>query len=112
MTTEERTELKQKIEQAISVAKREKEYLEDASKPVAPENSIGRVSRMDAINNKSVSEASLRSVKRRLSNLELALHKIDDESFGKCSRCGRVIAPKRLMFMPQSTRCISCADRV
>jgi DnaK suppressor protein len=28
--------------------------------PIAPENSIGRVSRMDAINNKSVVEAALK----------------------------------------------------
>ena len=28
--------------------------LKEATKPISPENSIGRVSRMDAINNKSV----------------------------------------------------------
>ena len=40
-------------------AKKIEEYKE-LSKPIAPENAIGRVSRMDAINNKSVVEAALR----------------------------------------------------
>lgn len=37
------------------------ETLEDSCKPIAPDVAIGRISRMDAINNKSVMEASLRN---------------------------------------------------
>lgn len=111
MTKEERAELKKRIEETIEKTKKELSYLEDATKPITPENSIGRVSRMDAINNKSVSEVSLRSAKKKLSNLKLALHHIDNPSFGICANCKRPIAPARLMFMPQSTRCVRCADR-
>lgn len=32
----------------------------ELTKPIAPENAIGRISRMDAINNKSVNEAALK----------------------------------------------------
>ena len=39
-----------------------KEYTE-LTKPISPENAIGRISRMDAINNKSVNEAALRNSK-------------------------------------------------
>lgn len=85
--------------------------LEDATQPIGPENAIGRVSRMDAINNKSVSEASLRSSKRKLSSLKLALTKVDSPDFGICARCKCTIAPARLMFMPESTRCVNCAGR-
>lgn len=35
------------------------EKFRDLTKPIAPENSIGRVSRMDAINNKSVNDSTL-----------------------------------------------------
>ena len=35
----------------------------EITKPIAPENAIGRISRMDAINNKSVTEAALRQAK-------------------------------------------------
>ena len=40
----------------------------DLCKPIAPENAIGRVSRMDAINNKSVVEAALRESKKKLTH--------------------------------------------
>ncbi|KAA3635175.1 MAG: TraR/DksA family transcriptional regulator [Bacteroidetes bacterium] len=111
MTKEERAELKKRIEETIEKTEKELSYLEDATKPITPENSIGRVSRMDAINNKSVSEVALRSARKKLSNLKIALHNIDNPTFGICSNCKRPIAPARLMFMPQSTRCVRCADR-
>ena len=40
--------------------------LEELTKPISPENSLGRLTRLDAINNKSVAEASLRNRKRKL----------------------------------------------
>ena len=109
MTKEERAELKKRILETIEKTEKELADLEDATQPITPENSIGRVSRMDAINNKSVSEVALRSSKKKLSNLKVALHNIEDPSFGICSNCKRPIAAGRLMFMPQSTRCIRCA---
>jgi DnaK suppressor protein len=106
----EREKLKQKIEGLIVKLEEEISKLEEATKPIGPENAIGRVSRMDAINNKSVTEASLRSSKRKLSSLRVAITKTDSPDFGICSRCKRPIAQGRLMFMPESTRCIHCAQ--
>ncbi|MFK7810827.1 MAG: TraR/DksA family transcriptional regulator [Saprospiraceae bacterium] len=103
--------LKEKIIETIAKTKEEIIELEEMTKPISPENSIGRVSRMDAINNKSVAEASLRTNRRKLNNLEYALTQIDTPSFGNCSMCKRPIPPMRLMLMPQSTRCVRCADR-
>lgn len=110
MHAQERQLLKKKIELAIKDTERKITQLEEATKPIAPENAIGRVSRMDAINNKSVVEASLRTAHRKLNNLKHALTKIDDDAFGACARCGNPIPTARLMFMPQSTRCVRCAD--
>lgn len=112
MTAEKRDELRQKINEHIAKLNREMVLLEENIKPIAPENSLGRVSRMDAINNKGVAEAAHRQAKRKLSKLNMALAKIDDEGFGNCDNCDHPINPKRLMFMPESTRCIHCADRL
>ncbi len=109
MTKEERAELKKRILETIEKTEKELAYLEEATQPITPENAIGRVSRMDAINNKSVSEVALRSSKKKLSNLKVALHNIDDPAFGICTNCKRPIAAARLMFMPQSTSCVNCA---
>ena len=109
MTTEKRAELKAKINETIQQTQQKITTLAEAAKPIAPENSIGRVSRMDAINNKSVSEAALRNAKRKLAKLQHALSKLDDPNFGNCSNCSRPIQTKRLMFMPESTLCVRCA---
>lgn len=111
MKVEQRAELKEKIIATINKTEDEITRLEEVTKPITPENSIGRISRMDAINNKSVAEATLRSARKKLSSLQLALAKIDSPEFGICSRCKRLIPPARLMYLPQSTRCVRCADR-
>ncbi len=104
-------ELKKKITELIEKSKMEIIDLKDMSAPISPENSIGRVSRMDAINNKSVMEAALNNKKEKLSKLQLALGKIDTPGYGKCAMCNHPIQISRLIYMPESTRCIRCADR-
>jgi len=111
MDNQERQVLKEKIIESITTTKEKILELEEMTKPISPENSIGRVSRMDAINNKSVAEAALRSSRRKLNNLEFALTQIDSPDFGNCNMCKRPIPPMRLMLMPQSRRCVRCADR-
>ncbi len=103
--------LTEKIKTAIIKAESDIESAKEAVRPISPENSIGRVSRMDAINNKGVAEAALRTTKRKLNNLQKALAKIDDASFGKCANCGNYIQEARLMYMPESTDCVRCAAR-
>ena len=85
------------------------EYKE-VTKPISPENAIGRVSRMDAINNKSVNEASLRQVEQKLSMLKIALSKIDENDFGICAKCKNEIPIGRILIRPQSRLCVNCAS--
>ncbi len=59
MTTADKNDLKKKIEEMILKYEHDIKETEKMVEPVKPENSLGRVSRMDAINNKSVMEASL-----------------------------------------------------
>ena len=111
MTAQEKAELKSKIIAEISKAEFDIKEMEKMAQPITPENSIGRVSRMDAINNKSVVDAALRTKRAKLTKLKVALNKIDEENFGNCAMCNRPIQPMRLMFMPESTRCVRCASR-
>ncbi len=57
------------------------------TKPVAPDVAIGRVSRMDPINNKSVFESALRKVEEKPRKLSNALSKVDNPNFGICIKC-------------------------
>jgi DnaK suppressor protein len=77
---------------------------------VSPDNVIGRVSRMDAINNKSVVDAALLKAEERLKKLHLILDRLDDPDFGKCRKCRQPIPEGRLLIMPESTLCVRCAS--
>lgn len=109
MTAEERKSLKEKILENIVKFEAQIKNLEEATKPISPENSLGRVSRMDAINNKGVAQASLHSARKRLVKLKISLEKIEDSDFGNCANCGNPIQSGRLMFMPESSNCVRCA---
>jgi DnaK suppressor protein len=109
MKQEELNKLEKEVREMISKLTAEIADLEESTAPIGPENSIGRISRMDAINNKSVIEASMRHRKRKLSKLKISLSKIHRPGFGTCARCNNLINPKRLMLMPQSDKCVKCA---
>ncbi|MDG2450755.1 MAG: TraR/DksA C4-type zinc finger protein [Saprospiraceae bacterium] len=109
MDSSTKAELKSKIKKMITSLQNEIIALEELTKPISPENSLGRITRMDAINNKSVAEASLRNRKRKLGKMHVALVKVDEDSFGICQRCKKNINPQRLLLMPESERCVNCA---
>ncbi len=109
MTQEEKNLLLTEIE--VKIKKTETDILayEELSAPVAPDVAIGRISRMDAINNKSVAEAALREAKDRLARLNVAMRRIHAPDFGICVRCKGEIPYKRLLLMPDSTKCVRCS---
>jgi len=80
------------------------------SKPIAPDNAIGRLTRMEAINAKSINDANIRTAKIRLMKLEKALEGINDPDFGICQLCEKKIPLKRLMIVPESNVCVQCLD--
>lgn len=103
-------EIHEKIEKEL---KRTQEKILDyteMSKPVTPDDAIGRLSRMDAINNKSVAEAALHKAKEKLKKLEYVQTQIGTEGFGKCKQCGQDIPIGRIIIRPESLYCVACAD--
>ncbi len=102
-------EVRQLIEEEIEKTTAKVAEYEQMSAPVSPDDAIGRVSRMDAINNKSVTEASLRQAKDKLSKLRHALNRVDKPGFGLCARCSKPIPLMRVVLMPQSPYCVRCA---
>lgn len=101
-----------KVQITSEIDKTEKliqEYAE-LTKPISPENAIGRISRMDAINNKSVTEASLRKAKEKLEKLKFALSRVDDDDFGRCITCKKPIPLGRILIMPQARTCVNCSQ--
>ncbi len=105
-------QLKELEEKIVSDIKSTEEKIHEYSqlcKPISPENSIGRISRMDAINNKSVVEAALRVAIDKIQQLKAIQNKINDADFGICNRCKQRIPFGRLMIQPYSRSCVLCS---
>jgi DnaK suppressor protein len=94
----------QKAEQKIA-------QYEEMTQPIAPDNAIGRVSRMDAINNKSVMEAALRKARERLVGLKRHFDKLTTPDFARCIKCNAEIPIERIFMAPQSSFCVNCARK-
>lgn len=109
LSTEQKAHLKNKIEQKLKFLEEDIADLKEATKPIPQENAIGRISRMDAINNKSVNEAALRASLDKQDKLKQALDTLKQENFGNCFRCQQPIPFERLMAMPESNLCVQCA---
>ena len=111
MTIEDKAILKGKIENIMVEMKDKIRALGEMTQPISPENAIGRVSRMDAINNKSINDLGLRKQENKLRKLEIAFSKIDLDDFGICSMCKKPIQEGRIMLMPESSFCVGCSSR-
>ena len=110
MDTHQRNKIRAIIAQEIAETIVTIRNLEESSKPVAPDNAIGRLSRMEIINAKGVSEAALGTASRKLGKLRIALANIDQPAFGTCYECGEAIPIGRILLMPETTMCVSCAE--
>ncbi|CAN5492802.1 hypothetical protein BH23BAC3_BH23BAC3_16000 [soil metagenome] len=111
MTEEEKKELKSLTDSLIKTIKEEITELTELTKPVSHDASIGRLSRMDAINNKAINEKALREKKSTLQKLVRAHERYKENKLGPCLKCGNEIPFGRLKIMPYTTRCIQCAGR-
>jgi len=111
MTAQEKHDVKEYLLKSRKKLLTRVEELKELTQPIEPDCAIGRVSRMDAINNKSVNEAALRTAEDKLKNINIALERIEDEKFGICISCGKPIPIQRLVVMPESSKCVRCARR-
>ncbi len=107
---EQLLEIENTILQEIEKTKRSIGELRELTSPIAPDCAIGRISRMDAINNKTINEAALRKAENKLKGLELAFQNRLDPEFGKCARCNNEIPLGRILLMPHSRFCVHCAS--
>ena len=74
------------------------------------QSSVGRLSRMDAMQGQAMAQESERRRHQKLEQIDIALSYIDNNNFGHCIECDEEIAIKRLDFDPTSSLCIECAN--
>ena len=75
------------------------------------QTSVGRLSRMDAMQGQAMSKESGRRRDASLQKIAAALGRIDKGEYGYCLVCEEDIAVQRLAFDPTATLCIDCARK-
>ncbi len=103
--------IKDKIIDSIEDLREELEELKLITGVVAPDRAIGRISRMDAINNRSINKSVMNNAEERLGQLQYALTKADSDKFGICESCGMAINLNRLLSVPEATNCMNCGRK-
>ncbi len=73
------------------------------------QQSVGRLSRMDALQQKAMAKATQARRGQLRRRLLAALDRIDEGEFGYCVECGEEIARGRLELDPTAATCVSCA---
>jgi len=85
----------------------------DAAESRAPvqldQASVGRLSRMDAIQQQAMAIATEARRNEALRRIDQALARLDAGTYGECAICGEGIAPKRLTLDPAVATCLECA---
>jgi len=83
----------------------------DNRRPVElDQTSVGRLSRMDAMQVQAMAVATDRRRHDEMQRVEAAIKRIDAGEYGACISCGEEIAAKRLAVDPVIPTCIRCAS--
>jgi DnaK suppressor protein len=107
----EKKELKNIIIEQLAKLEIDLVGLKDLTRPISPDNAIGRLTRMEAIGEKSVNEAAFKAAELRFHRLTDAAKRLEfEDDFGECLICEEPIPFSRLKIMPESTLCVPCAE--
>lgn len=83
----------------------------DNRRPVElDQTSVGRLSRMDAMQGQALAVATERRRHEEVQRVEAATKRIDEGEYGYCIACGEEIGAKRLAVDPTIPTCIACAS--
>lgn len=110
MTPEDKKNIRIDIQKRIDEAEGSLDTLREQTKPVPPSVAIGRLTRMDAIQQKHMAEVNLKSAEALIKKLQQALGQLDDPEFGICSVCGKDIPMGRILSVPEARICVQCAS--
>lgn len=112
LTAEQVAELRGELERELARLERSMQGTREASKPaVLDQSAIGRLSRIDAIQNQQLTAGLHERELARHAQLLDALARIDAGTYGRCLTCGRPIAYGRLLVFPEARTCPGCERR-
>lgn len=72
---------------------------------------VGRLSRMDALQQQAMLDATKARAEREKIRIKAALRRMAAGEYGDCVQCTEPIAPGRLAFDPAAPLCVTCANK-
>lgn len=84
--------------------------LKESAKPVDLKDPIGRLSRMDALQQQQMMLHSKKQTDLALEQVRQAFKRLEDETYGYCVLCEEEINSKRLAAKPETPFCIECQE--
>ena len=110
LTPEQLEELHQNL---LADRLRLEQYLElttEGAKPVDLGTPIGRLSRMDAMQQQEMTKASRSTLQIQLRQIQASLEAYQKGVYGECRSCEEPIGYRRLKARPEAPFCLSCQD--
>ena len=80
----------------------------DRSEIVDLDQPIGRISRVDALQQQAMSKEQQRRTKLRLGQVRQALAAVADDEYGFCRSCEEPVGYRRLRAFPETPFCLAC----
>ncbi len=81
----------------------------DRTETVDLDQPIGRISRVDSMQQQKMAQAQKQRTRGRLSLVKVTMKLVEDGDYGECRRCGESIGFARLKAKPESPLCVACA---
>lgn len=103
-------ELQQRLEARLATLQAGREAQRKEGAPVElDQTKVGRLSRMDAMQQQAMAQASARRAELELQRIRTALGRLQAGDYGYCVSCDEEIAEGRLQVDPATLICIDCA---
>ena len=108
--SEERAEgLRERLLELVGELERGLHASESSAKPVVlDQSSVGRLSRMDAMQQEAMAKATREKAELRLGQCKRALSALDRDEYGLCRKCEEPIGYRRLSAKPEARFCVGC----
>lgn len=97
------------LEQRAALTADSKDAADSRAPVQLDQTSVGRLSRMDAIQVQAMAVAMEARRAEAVRRVDQALTRLDAGTYGDCAVCGEAIAPKRLALDPGIPTCLACA---
>lgn len=111
LSVEQRELLRADLERALSRLQRSMKATKRAARPVKlDQTSVGRLSRMDALQNQGLTQELQQREQAKAAQLTDALRRLDEGAYGRCEGCGDPIGFERLSIFPETRMCATCAS--